>query len=133
MIRILFFIIIAAIALSVAYIRTRKDSNKKIMLLIGAGTLAAAIGILMQTTFPLYLSLLGVIGISLVATLVYMKGLEREEQRKVQMMEERKARKESAKKRPAEPAKKPIHEPQVIKPVGMQTIAAVREEQKVGQ
>jgi membrane protein implicated in regulation of membrane protease activity len=133
MIRIFVFVILAAIALTIAYFLTKSSGRKKGMLVLGSGVLAAAAGIFMQAAFPMYLSLLGIVAISLIASLLYMKMLEREEQKKQLMLEERRAEKNKAGSRPAEPAKKPVQVQAAAKPFGMQTITAVREEQKVGQ
>lgn len=133
MVRILFFISIAAIVLVLTYFLAKGNSKKRNWIVIGGGVLAAAIGVLMQTTFPIHLSLLGILAISIVTALSYAKLLEKEEHKKHQMIEARKGSNTIRSFQSAGSIEKPVLEQATGKSFGMQTIHAVREEQEVGQ
>lgn len=134
MIRILLFIIFAASALSILYFLTKGDVRKKRMVLLSGGAFAAAIGLFMQSTFSIILSIAGILGVSLIVALSYTKVLEKEQLKNQQLIQERRSKKSSTPSEQTEhvePIKKSVHEPIVEKPFGMQTIAVIREEQKV--
>ncbi|TWT09010.1 hypothetical protein [Planomicrobium sp. CPCC 101079] len=132
MVRILCFIAIAAIVAASSYFLTRGDGKKRNLFVSSGAVIAAAAGIFMQTVLPLHLSLLGILAISLIAAMGYAKVIEREKQKKQQMIEERRAKNNMGQSRPLEPIKKPVLEQAAGKQFGMQTISAVREEQEVG-
>lgn len=131
MIRILIFIIVAAAALSIAYLLGKGDDKKKRMILLGGGAFAAAVALFMQGSFSLYLSLAAIVAISLIGALGYAKYLEKEQAKDQQLAQERKNRTTRTQTQPEELPKKPVHEPIADKPFGMQTIAVIREEKKV--
>lgn len=96
MIRILIFIIVATIVLLIAYFLFKQVPLAK-RIIIAVGILSAsAIGILMQSTMAWHMSLLAILGLSLVTALLYMKIEEREQQEKVKLKEERLERKKQS-------------------------------------
>jgi len=92
MIRILFLLIIAAIVLPLAYFGFKTVPLARKMTLAGGALAAAAVALYMQEGFAWYLPVLALVGISLLASLLYMKQLEKEELAKQLEAEERKAR-----------------------------------------
>lgn len=92
MIRILFLLIIAAIVLPLAYFGFKTVPLARRMTLAGGALAAAAVALYMQEGFAWYLPVLALVGISLLASLLYMKQLEKEELAKQLEAEERKAR-----------------------------------------
>ncbi|MCJ1908685.1 hypothetical protein [Planococcus ruber] len=91
MVRILILIIFAAIVFALAYTLFKAiPMKKKMTILVGAVT-AAAIGLIMQNYMPFYMSLLAIVAISLMASLIYMKQLEKAQLEKVKQSEERRA------------------------------------------
>ncbi|MGE6412728.1 hypothetical protein ACQKDD_00995 [Planococcus kocurii] len=134
MIRILLFIIFAASTLSILYFFTKGDIRKNRIILLGGGIFVAAIGLFMQSTFSLILSIAGILGVSLLVALSYTKFLEKEQLKNQQLIQERRNKKSSTPlKQPkhVEPIQQSVHEPIVEKSFGMQTIAVIKEEQKV--
>lgn len=131
MVRILIFIMLAAIALALAYFLGKSASKKKFMLLLGSGILAAAVGVLMQAVFPLYQSLLGVLAVALIAALTYMKVLEKEQMKNQQLLEERRNSKSRVQLISTVLKNKRFQEPAADKTYGMKPIPVVKEEQKV--
>ncbi|MGK7377897.1 hypothetical protein ACSFXN_08630 [Planococcus sp. 1R117A] len=120
MIRILFLIIVAAIVLPLAYFGFKAIPLARRMTIAGGALAAAAVGLLMQSGFAWYMPVLALVAISLVASLVYMKLLEKEEKEKEQEAEERKARRqELISAAPSAPSvietKTAIKEPETIK------------------
>lgn len=95
LIRLLFLIIIAAIVLSVAFFQFKTVPMTKKVAILGGGVLAAAIGILLQNSIAWYIGLLALVAVSLAASLVYMKVLEKEELEKQHLAEERKERRKT--------------------------------------
>ncbi|GKW46805.1 hypothetical protein [Planococcus sp. NCCP-2050] len=91
MVRILVLVIFAAIAFALAYTLFKTIPMKKKMTIIGGAVAAAAIGVLIQSYMPFYMSLLAIVAISLMATLIYMKQLEKTQQEKIKKSEERRA------------------------------------------
>lgn len=131
MVRILSFIIVAAIALALVYFLGKSASKKKFMILLGSGILAAAVGVFMQTTFPLYQSLLGMMAVALIATIIYMKVLEKEQIKNQQLLEEWRNSKSRVQPSSTVLTNKRFQEPAADKTYGMKPIPVVREEQKV--
>lgn len=91
MVRILILIIFAAIVFALAYTLFKTIPMKKKMTIIGGAVTAAAIGLIMQNYMPFYMSLLAIVAISLMASLIYMKQLEKAQMEKVKQSEERRA------------------------------------------
>lgn len=91
MVRILILIIFAAIVFALAYTLFKTIPMKKKMTIIGGAVAAAAIGLIMQNYMPFYMSLLAIVAISLMASLIYMKQLEKAQLEKVKQSEERRA------------------------------------------
>ncbi|EIM07959.1 hypothetical protein A1A1_03867 [Planococcus antarcticus DSM 14505] len=131
MIRILTFIIFVAGALFILYILEKGVARKKKMILIGGGALAAAIGLFMQGAFSLYLSIAAILGISLLVALSYAKFVEKQQLKNQQLLQERRNSRSRTQSQSTETIKKPVHEPIAEKAFGMQTIAVIKEEQKV--
>ena len=131
MVRILIFIMLAAIALAIIYFIGRSASKKNFMILLGSGILAAAVGVFMQTTFPLYQALLGMLTVALIAAMIYMKVLEKEQMKNEQLLEERRNNKTRVQPSSTVITNKRFEEPAADKTYGMKSIPVVREEQKV--
>lgn len=91
MVRILILIIFAAIVFALAYTLFKTIPMKKKMTIIGGAVAAATIGLIMQNYMPFYMSLLAIVAISLMASLIYMKQLEKAQMEKVKQSEERRA------------------------------------------
>lgn len=133
MIRLLLFIILAAMVLPLTYMLLKQVPLAKRMTIAGGGLAAAAAALLMQGTYAWYMVALALLGVSFLAAFVYMKLIEREQNEKQRLAEERREQKQQKTKTylatpeteeaPAvpEPAQKP-------KPFGMQSIDAEREE-----
>ncbi|MCH4825620.1 hypothetical protein [Planococcus halocryophilus] len=133
MIRILLFLIIVAIVLPIFYFRVKTNTGKKQMLFISGGAIAAAVGIFMQASFSGYLSLLGVVAISLVLTLGYMKFFENQQLKTQHQQIVKKESKTNQQADRIESVRQPVHEPVASKTFGMQKVAKIEEEQKVEQ
>lgn len=131
MVRILIFIMVAAIAMALVYFIGKSSSKKKFMILLGSGILAAAVGVFMQTAFPLYQSLLGMLAVALIAAMIYMKVLEKEQMKNEQLLEERRSNKSRVQPSSTVITNKRFEEPAADKTYGMKSIPVVGEEQKV--
>lgn len=94
MIRLLFLIIIAVFVLALAYFGFKTIPLARKMTVVGGALAAAAVAVLMQSGFAWYLPVLALVGVSLSASLVYMKLLEKEEKEKELEAEERKIRRQ---------------------------------------
>lgn len=131
MIRILLFIILAAVVLPLAYLLFKQVPLMKRMTVAGGGVAAAGVAILMQGTYPWYFVALALIGVSFLAAFVYMKLVEKEQQEKQRLAEERREQKlQKTKTYLATPEETPaaIEPSEKPKPFGMQSIEADREE-----
>ena len=123
MIRFLFLIIIAAIVLSIAFFQFKTVPMSKKIAVLGGGVLAAAIGILLQNSIAWYIGLLALVAVSLAASLVYMKVLEKEEVEKQLLAEERKERRKTL----LSPVAPEVHAPDeqtADEPKSVETISA---------
>lgn len=109
MIRFLFLLIIAAVVLALAFFQFKNVPMAKKMTLAGGGLAAATVGIMLQSGFAWYLTILAIVAMSLAAAMVYMKLDEREELEKKREAEERKERRQAEAKKLAQKA-----EPQKI-------------------
>ncbi|MFP3323718.1 hypothetical protein R0K05_11540 [Planococcus sp. SIMBA_160] len=96
MIRMLIFIIIATIVLLTAYFFFKQVSLAKRIITAGGLLFSSAVGILMQGSFAWHMSLLAILGLSLVTALLFMKIEEREKKEKVKLKEERLERKKQS-------------------------------------
>ena len=131
MIRLLIFIIIAAVVLPLAYILFKQVPLVKRMTIAGGGLAAAAAALGMQGTYAWYLVALALLGVSFLAAFIFIKIIEKEQIEKQRLAEERREQKQKKTKTylatkeetpvAAESAEKP-------KPFGMQSIDADREE-----
>lgn len=131
MIRILIFIILAAVVLPLAYLLLKQVPLAKRMTIAGGGLAAAAVALVMQGSYAWYLTALALLGVSFLAAFIYMKLVEKEQKEKQRLAEERRELKQQKTKTylatpeetpaAAEPTEKP-------KPFGMQSIDAEREE-----
>ena len=95
MVRILILIIIAAIVLSLPYFLFKTIPFIKKMLFAAGSLAAAAAGLLLQLSYPFYMALLAIVAVALLASIVFMKLLEKEEAEKQRLLEERKTRRNS--------------------------------------
>lgn len=91
MVRILILVIFAAIVFALAYALFKTIPMKKKMTILAGAVAAAAIGLVLQSLMPFYMSLLAILAISLLATLVYVKQLEKAQLEKNKISEERRA------------------------------------------
>lgn len=130
MIRLLIFVILAAIVVPITYFRFKQVPLVKRLIVSCGGLVAAAIALLMQGNYAWYMVVLAIVGVSFLAAFVFMKLVEKEQLEKVRLAEERREQKKSRKdalvvqteeKLVSEPTQKP-------KPFGMQSIDAEREE-----
>lgn len=103
MVKLLIWIMIA-VAVMVGVVFFKKIENKKKNYIIAVGSLlAAAVALWMQGNSAWHMSLLAILGLSLVTALLYMKIEEREKQEKVKLKEERLERKKQSAAIPQEP------------------------------
>ncbi|MGH2318267.1 hypothetical protein ACRC6Q_10875 [Planococcus sp. SE5232] len=136
MIRILIFIILAAVVLPLTYLLFKQVPLAKRMTIAGGGLAAAGIAILMQGAYAWYIVALALLGVSFLAAFIFMKLVEKEQNEKQRLMEERREQKQKntktylATKEETPVAEAPIEKP---KPFGMQSIDADREEITRGQ
>lgn len=131
MIRILIFIIIAAVVLPLAYVLFKQVPLIKRMTIAGGGLAAAAAAIGMQGTYAWYLVALALLGVSFLASFAFMKIIEKEQVEKQRLAKERRQLKQQKAKtylaveETVPQVEKTSEKP---KPFGMQSIAADREE-----
>lgn len=131
MIRILIFIIIAAVVLPLAYVLFKQVPLIKRMTIAGGGLAAAAAAVGMQGTYAWYLVALALLGVSFLASFAFMKIIEKEQVEKQRLAEERRQLKQQKAKtylaveETVPQVEKASEKP---KPFGMQSIAADREE-----
>lgn len=131
MIRILIFIIIAAVILPLAYVLFKQVPLIKRMTIAGGGLAAAAAAIGMQGMYAWYLVAVALLGVSFLASFAFMKIIEKEQIEKQRLAEERRQLKQQKAKtylaveKTVPPAETAYEKP---KPFGMQSIAADREE-----
>ncbi|MFC4711864.1 hypothetical protein [Planococcus dechangensis] len=141
MIRFLLFFILSTIITAIAFFSFKAVPATKKIALVGGVVSASAIAIWMQGNFAWYMSFLAILALSLVATLLYMKIIEREQIEKERLKAERQAFKnrvreeskqlEASKKQPqpaAEqitqtPKQAPIEKPEKV--FGMESIGPV--------
>ena len=103
MVKLLIWLMIAASVMA-GVIFFKKTENKKKTYIVAVGSLlAAAVALWMQGSFAWHMSLLAILGLSLVTALLFMKMEEREQQEKERLKQERKDRKKQA----VEPPKLP--------------------------
>lgn len=133
MIKLLIWLMITAVVMA-GVVFFKKIENKKKTYIVAVGSLlAAALALWMQGNFAWHMSLLAILGLSLVTALLFMKIEEREQQEKERLKQERKDRKkqvvESPKpERQAEKATKLEAEPvkeKSEKVFGMESIGPV--------
>lgn len=91
MVRILILVIFAAIAFALAYTFFKTIPMKKKMTIIAGAVAAAAVGVLLQSSLPLYTAMLAILAISLIGALVYTKLVEKDQQERKRQSEERRA------------------------------------------
>ena len=103
MIKLLIWLMIAASVMA-GVVFFKKTENKKKTYIVAVGSLlAAAVALWMQGSFAWHMSLLAILGLSLVTALLFMKMEEREQLEKERLKQERKDRKKQA----VEPPKPP--------------------------
>lgn len=103
MIRFLIFIIISAVTITSAFFSFKSFSNIKKSIIAGGILASSMVALWMQGSFAWHMSLLAILGLSLVTALLYMKIEEREQQEKVKLKEERLERKKQSVAIPQEP------------------------------
>ncbi|RAZ68581.1 hypothetical protein [Planococcus maitriensis] len=136
MVKLLIWVMIAAVVMA-GVVFFKKIENKKKTYIVAVGSLlAAAVALWMQGDFAWHMSLLAILGLSLVTALLFMKIEEREQQEKERLKQERKDRKKQAVESPkpvkpekeAEKAPEPKTEPvqeKSEKVFGMESIGPV--------
>ena len=92
MIRLLILVMAGAIALTLAYFFFKSVPMAKKMLAVGGGLAAAIAAVALQGNNPFYMPFLVIIGVALLATLVYMKLEEKRKLEQQRYAEERKSR-----------------------------------------
>ncbi|MBU9672905.1 hypothetical protein KQ939_06880 [Planococcus sp. CP5-4] len=92
MIRLLILVMVGAIALALAYFFFKSIPMAKKMLAVGGGLAAAIAAVALQGNDPFYMPFLAIIGVALLATLVYMKLEEKRQLEQQRYAEERKSR-----------------------------------------
>ena len=134
MIRILIFVILAAVVLPLTYLYFKQVPLAKRMIIAGGGLAAAGIAILMQGAYAWYIVALALLGVSFLAAFAFMKLVEKEQNEKQRLIEERREQKQKNTKTylatTEETSEAPAEKP---KPFGMQSIDADREEITRGQ
>ncbi|EMF45292.1 hypothetical protein B481_3142 [Planococcus halocryophilus Or1] len=95
MIRILIFVILAAVVLPLTYLLFKQVPLAKRMTIAGGGIAAAGIAILMQGAYAWYIVALALLGVSFLAAFVYMKLVEKEQREKLRLVEERRELKQT--------------------------------------
>lgn len=100
MIKLLIWIMLAAVILA-ATVFLGKSQNKKKIYIIAIGSLfAAATALWMQGSFAWHMSFLAILGLSLFTALLYMKVEEREQMEKSRLKAERQALKNQVREEP---------------------------------
>ncbi|MGM0897201.1 MAG: hypothetical protein ACQEV0_04830 [Bacillota bacterium] len=133
MIKLFIWVMIAATVMA-GVVFFKKIENKKKAYIVAIGSLlAAAIALWMQGSFAWHMSLLAILGLSLVTALLFMKIEEREQQEKMRLKQERQERKkqsaaipQQARELKEEPVKKQestIEKPEKV--FGMESIGPV--------
>ncbi|MEZ0480599.1 hypothetical protein [Planococcus sp. SSTMD024] len=103
MIKLLIWLMIAAVVMA-GVVFSKKIENKKKTYIVATGSLlAAAVALWMQGSFAWHMSLLTILGLSLVTALLFMKIEEREQQEKARLKQERQNRKKQSDAMPAQP------------------------------
>ncbi|WP_341960819.1 hypothetical protein NM897_13320 [Planococcus maritimus] len=92
MVRFLVLIMVGAIALAIAYFSVKSVALSKKVLVVGGGLAAALAAIALQGDNPFYMPLLAILGVALLATLVYMKLDEKQQFEQQRYVKERKMR-----------------------------------------
>lgn len=87
----LFIWLMITVAVMAGIVFLKKTEKKKKTYIIAIGSLlTAAVALWMQGSFAWHMSLLAILGLSLVTALLFMKIEEREQQEKMRLKEERK-------------------------------------------
>lgn len=92
MIRLLILVMVGAIALALAYFFFKSIPTAKKMLAVGGGLAAAMAAVALQGNYPFYMPFLAIIGVALLATLIYIKLEEKRQLEQQRYVEERKSR-----------------------------------------
>lgn len=92
MIRLLILVMAGAIALALAYFFFKSIPMAKKILAVGGGLAAAMAAVALQGNDSFYTPFLAIIGIALLATLIYMKIVEKQQVKKQRHAEEKKTR-----------------------------------------
>ncbi|TWT26274.1 hypothetical protein [Planomicrobium sp. CPCC 101110] len=96
MIRLLILLMITGAVLLLAVFQFKTISMVKKMAAAGGAIAASFIGVLMQSGLPWYLPVLAIVAVSLAASLVFMKIVEKEESENLRLAEERKAKRQTS-------------------------------------
>lgn len=133
MIRILLFIILAVVVLSLLYFQIKAKDGKKTVIMIAAGLVIGAVGLMAQSIASTYLAVLTVLGLSLLVSLIYAKKIEESVQTRTDIMVHKKTVEKKQELDTFETKKQASPEPAVQKSQGMQKITKFKEEKEVEQ
>ncbi len=103
MVKLLIWLMIAAAVMAGVVFFKKIENKKKVYITAIGSLLAAAVALWMQGSFAWHMSLLAILGLSLVTALLFMKIEEREKQEKVRLKEQRLERKKQSAAIPQEP------------------------------
>ncbi len=92
MIRLLILVMAGAIALTLAYFFFKLVPMAKKMLAVGGGLAAAIAAVALQGNYQFYMPFLAILGVALLATLVYMKLEDKRQLEQQRYAEERRSR-----------------------------------------
>lgn len=133
MIRILLFIILAVVVLSLLYFQIKAKDGKKTVIMIATGLVIGAVGLMAQSIASTYLAVLTVLGLSLLVSLIYAKKIEESVQTRTDIMVHKKTVEKKQELDTFETKKQASPEPAVQKSQGMQKITKFKEEKEVEQ
>lgn len=126
MIRILILIMAGAIVLALSYFLMKKIPLLQKMLVVGGGLLAAMAAILLQDNNPIYMPFLAIVGVALIASLLYTKIMESKKNARMKESEERRTR------RTIEKSQDNSSKTAMADAFSMQSVEISKEERKIG-
>lgn len=133
MVRILLFIILAVLILSVVYFQYKIKGGKKFVTMIAMGLTIGSLGLIAQSIASTYLAVLLVIGLSLLFSLVYAKKFEESLQTRTQTAIRKKTAEKTQVLETSETNNQENPETVVQKSLSMNKITKFKEEQEVEQ
>ncbi|MDE4083820.1 hypothetical protein PO902_01830 [Planococcus maritimus] len=133
MVKLLIWLMITAVVMAGVVFFKKIENKKKVYIVAIGSLLAAAVALWMQGSFAWHMSLLAILGLSLVTALLFIKIEEGEKQEKVKLKEQRLERKKQSAAIPQEPIaikEEPVKKQEAIiekseKVFGMESIGPV--------